>query len=78
MLAAWELFSDRLAAVELPFIPEHGSELPDFLSELKWELDWLLKMQYDDGSGRIHHKIHSPSFPSLEVLPARLAGESGE
>lgn len=70
MLAAWELFSDRLAAVELPFIPEHGSELPDFLSELKWELDWLLKMQYDDGSGRVHHKIHSPSFPSLEVLPA--------
>jgi len=70
MLAAWELFSDRLADVELPFIPEHGSELPDFLSELKWELDWLLKMQYDDASGRVHHKIHSPSFPSLEVLPA--------
>ena len=70
MLAAWELFKGKLESVELPFIPEHGSELPDFLSELKWELDWLLKMQYDDGSGRVHHKIHSPAFPSLDVLPA--------
>ncbi len=70
MLAAWELFSDRLQKVELSFIPEHGSELPDFLSELKWEIDWLLKMAYDDGSGRVHHKINSPSFPSLTVLPA--------
>lgn len=69
MLLGWELFSDRLKSVELPFIPEHGSELPDYLSELKWELDWMLKMTYDDGSGRVHHKINSPSFPQF-VLPA--------
>jgi endoglucanase len=69
MLAAWELFSDRLQNLELPYLPEHGSGLPDFLSELKWELDWMLKMQYDDGSGRVHHKLNSPSFPGF-VLPA--------
>lgn len=69
MLAAWELFSDRLEKVELPFLPEHGSGIPDFLSELKWELDWMLKMQYDDGSGRIHHKLNSPTFPGF-ILPA--------
>lgn len=68
MLAAWELFSGRLENVELPFIPEHGSVLPDYLSELKWELDWLLKMTYDDGSGRVHHKLNSPRFPGF-VLP---------
>lgn len=69
MLAAWELFSDRLDKLNLPFLPEHGSGLPDFLSELKWELDWMLKMQYADGSGRIHHKLNSPNFPGF-VLPA--------
>jgi endoglucanase len=69
LLAAWELFSKRLEHLELPFIPEHGGPLPDYLSEIKWELDWLLKMTYDDGSGRVHHKINSPSFPGF-VLPA--------
>ena len=69
MLAAWELFSDRLAQLSLPFIPEHGGKLPDYLSELKWELDWMLKMTYDDGSGRVHHKLNSPQFPGF-VLPA--------
>lgn len=69
MLAAWELFSDRLQHLELPFIPEHGGELPDYLDELKWEVDWVLKMAYDDGSGRVHHKINSPRFPGF-VMPA--------
>ncbi|HET9930585.1 MAG TPA: glycoside hydrolase family 9 protein [Polyangiaceae bacterium] len=69
MLAAWELFSDRLQKLELPYLPEHGSGIPDFLSELKWELDWMLKMQYDDASGRIHHKLNSPQFPGF-ILPA--------
>jgi endoglucanase len=69
MLAAWELFSEQLQHLSLPFIPEHGSELPDYLSELKWELDWLFKMQYADGSGRVHHKLNSPSFPGF-ISPA--------
>jgi endoglucanase len=69
LLSAWELFSDRLEHVELPFIPEHGGELPDFLSEVKWELDWMLKMAYADESGRVHHKLNSSNFPGF-VLPA--------
>jgi len=70
MLSAWEQFGDKLESVELPFIPEHeDGVLPDFLSELKWELDWMLKMAYDDGSGRVHHKLNSPNFPQF-VLPA--------
>ncbi len=69
LLLAWELFGDRLEQLELPFIPEHGGELPDFLDEVKWELDWLLKMTYDDESGRVHHKLNSPAFPGF-VLPA--------
>ncbi|MDW3648840.1 MAG: glycoside hydrolase family 9 protein [Bacteroidia bacterium] len=32
-------------------IPESGNGIPDLLDEIKWELDWLLKMQEADGSG---------------------------
>lgn len=69
LLAAWEMFGDRLEYLSLPYLPEHGSALPDYLQEVKWELDWLLKMTYDDGSGRVHHKLNSPSFPGF-VLPS--------
>lgn len=31
-------------------VPESGNGIPDLLDELKWELDWLLKMQEPDGS----------------------------
>ncbi len=31
-------------------IPESGNGIPDILDELKWELNWLLKMQLSDGS----------------------------
>lgn len=31
-------------------IPESGNGTPDLLDEIKWELDWLLKMQGTDGS----------------------------
>ncbi|OIR01782.1 cellulose 1,4-beta-cellobiosidase precursor [mine drainage metagenome] len=30
-------------------IPESGNGLPDILDEVKWELDWLLKMEDRDG-----------------------------
>ena len=50
-------------------IPESGNGLPDILDELKWELDWMKKMQYADGSviqkmGSIdynHNKYAPPS-----------------
>jgi hypothetical protein len=31
-------------------IPESGNGVPDLLDEVKWELDWLQRMQYQDGS----------------------------
>ncbi len=31
-------------------IPESGNGIPDLLDEAKWGLDWLLRMQEDDGS----------------------------
>ncbi len=38
-----DLWSDELG------IPESGNGLPDILDEVKWELDWLMKMQLPDG-----------------------------
>jgi endoglucanase len=59
MLLAWDMFTDRLRGIRLD-IPESGGPLPDFLAEVKWEIDWLLKMQAEDG--RIYHKLSAINF----------------
>jgi len=34
-------------------IPESGNGIPDVLDEVKWETDWLKRMQYPDGSAAL-------------------------
>jgi endoglucanase len=69
LFRAWEDFGPQLR--KLPFAPpQAGGKLPDFLAELKWELDWLLTMQASDGS--VYHKLSTPGFggfirPELET-----------
>jgi endoglucanase len=54
-------------------IPESGNGVPDLLDEVKWELDWLLKMQDDDGgvfnrvAGRSHD--YGPDAPFSDKQP---------
>ena len=43
-------------------IPESGNGVPDVLDEVKWELDWLLKMQLPDGS--VLSRMHVTGFAS--------------
>ncbi|MBS0661576.1 MAG: glycoside hydrolase family 9 protein [Verrucomicrobia bacterium] len=43
-------------------IPESGNGLPDLLDEVKWELDWLLRMQQANGS--VLSKVSSLGFNS--------------
>src|SRR5690606_10587984 len=31
-------------------LPESGNGIPDLIDEIKWGMDWLIKMQEDDGS----------------------------
>jgi endoglucanase len=64
---AWEHFGDDLKKVSLD-LPETAAGWPDFLKELKWETDWLLKMQYPDGSGRVSHKLTRLNFSGF-VMP---------
>jgi endoglucanase len=58
---AWEHFQPRLEKMDLD-LPETAPGFPDFLQELKWETDWILKMQYPDGSGRVSHKLTRKNF----------------
>jgi endoglucanase len=48
-------------------IPESGNGIPDILDEIKYELDWLLKMQ-DSSSGGVYHKVSCANFPGM-VMP---------
>ena len=54
-----EVFSDDYN------IPESGNGLPDIIDEIKYELDWVKKMQLDDGGllikmGNIDYNIGAP------------------
>jgi len=66
-----EVWSDTVG------IPESGNGIPDILDEIQWELDWLERMQEDDGSvilkvGKITHNGFSP--PSLDSEPRYHTG----
>lgn len=52
-------------------IPESGNGVPDLLDEIRWELDWLLKMQREDGA--VYHKVTTRAFPNYGTLPAEDA-----
>lgn len=58
------LFNDNMN------IPESGNGLPDILDEIKWELDWLLKMINTDGS--VHIKIGNRSYSENSSSPPSL------
>ena len=67
MFLAWEQFGDKLKNIKLD-IPDTAPGYPDYLKELKWETDWLLKMQYPDGSGKVSHKVSTLRFGGF-ILP---------
>ena len=59
LLWAWELYQSTLSKLSLQ-IPESGGKIPDFLAEIKWNLDWMLTLQDDDGG--VWHKQTSLQF----------------
>lgn len=69
LLAAYE---ENPAAFTDDFnIPESGNGVPDVIDEVKWEIDWLKKMQNADGSallkvGQITHNEVTPPSTSPE------------
>lgn len=67
LFMAWDHFQDKLKNISLD-IPDTAPGYPDFLKELKWETDWLLKMAYPDGSGRVSHKLTRLNFSGF-IMP---------
>lgn len=53
----------RGAVVDDCGIPESGDGVDDLLQEAKYELDWLLKMQREDGG--VYHKVTCRNFPAF-------------
>ncbi len=66
LLYAWQAnpaaFTDDLN------VPESGNGLPDLLDEVKWELDWLAKMQ--DADGGVFVKMGTVEFSASRPLSA--------
>ncbi len=48
-------------------IPASNNTMPDLLDEVKWELDWLMKMNNPDGS--THIKMGSSNFSDNTAAP---------
>lgn len=61
----YERFPEELKRVNLN-IP-HSKILPDFLEEVKYELNWLLSMQRPDGA--VYHLITTKNFPPVGTMP---------
>ena len=59
LLWAWEMFGPRIKKISLN-IPESKNSVPDILDEIRWNLDWMLTMQDDDGG--VWHKQTSEQF----------------
>ena len=76
LLWAWEIYGSRLKDIQLK-IPETGNGTPDILNEARWNLEWMLKMQDDDGG--VWHKQTSAHFsgfiaPQNDTLPSEVIG----
>lgn len=80
LLWSWEIFGPRLKAIPL-HLPESGNGTPDILNEVRWNLEWMLKMQDDDG-GAWHKQTseHFPGFvmPEDDPLPSMVIGTGRE
>ncbi len=65
LLWAWELFPKAVQRLHLG-IPESEARRPDFLAEVRWNLEWMLSMQDEDGG--VWHKQTSEQFCAF-VMP---------
>jgi endoglucanase len=65
LLWAWELYPQSLRGLSLG-IPESGGKLPDYLAEVRWNLEWMLSLQ--DADGGVWHKQTSERFCAF-IMP---------
>ena len=66
LLSLYEHFPEYFKTLKWN-IPAEGT-LPDLLAEIKYNLDWMLTMQAEDGG--VYHKVTTLQFPG-DVMPAK-------
>jgi endoglucanase len=81
LLWAWELYPEALRNLKLD-IPESGGAVPDYLAEIRWNLNWMLSMQ-DESDGGVWHKQTSEAFcafimPEKDKLTSYVVGTGAE
>jgi endoglucanase len=76
LLWTWEIYGPKVRSIRLN-IPESGNGTPDILNETRWNVEWMLKMQDEDGG--VWHKQTSEHFPGFvmpedDQLPSEVIG----
>ena len=66
LLMAYEQFPDNFKSDNLN-IPESGNTVPDILDEVRYELNWLLKIQ-DTSDGGVYFKVTPQNFEGF-IMP---------
>ncbi|MEU7281656.1 glycoside hydrolase family 9 protein [Streptomyces sp. NPDC045431] len=78
LMSAYERTLTEQSADGAPFadgklrLPEHGNRVPDILDEVRWEMDFLMRMQVPAGeplAGMVHHKLHDKAWTGLPTPP---------
>jgi endoglucanase len=72
LFRAWEDFGPQIRTVQLD-IPESGGPLPDFLAEIKWEMDWLLTMPEFETTNRYFTPWGSEATADFVGMTAQAA-----
>jgi endoglucanase len=72
MLLAYEQYPSafEVGQCDLPVEPsddDRESGLPDLLAEAKFELEWLERMQREDGA--VYHKVAAQEWPAIDEAP---------
>jgi endoglucanase len=76
LLWAWEMYPDALHGLMLG-LPESRKGTPDYLAEVRWNLEWMLSLQDTDGG--VFHKQTSDHFcafimPEADTLTSDIIG----
>lgn len=71
MIYAWVLYPE--ACQDELNIPESGNGVPDILNECRYELEWMKRMQRDDGA--LYHKLTKKNFCSFRMPEEDLEPE---
>ncbi|WP_144211019.1 glycoside hydrolase family 9 protein [Shewanella donghaensis] len=70
LLSALTEHENALESLKLN-IPESSNNLPDFVDEILWNIDWMLTMQ-DPNDGGLYHKLTTKRFTGETQMPHHM------